>query len=152
MNWLEGSRPTSRSIEDLLNAESVQNKESNFVSPSRENQNYKISSSIEEKKKKLTQAGFFQSKIPNSSLYSSNYGARRADTDSGSTTVTSKKASTEYGRFGHASIKTTNSSSTPYTARSWNSSSESEREAEKKIKSIIKENPFNPSNPDQSRS
>ena len=123
----------------MLNAESVQTVESNFSPRSfiREKQPT-VSSSIEEKKKKLTQAGLFQSKIPNSpGLYSSNYGVKRAEGGSA-------KKGVELGRFARPNIKTA-APSTTYVARSWNSSSESE--PERKIKSIIKENPPLPTKP-----
>ena len=50
LNWLEGSRPSSVSIEDLL---------SNGEGPKSPR-----SSSIEEKKKKLTEAGLFRDRLP----------------------------------------------------------------------------------------
>ena len=57
LNWLEGSRPNSRSIEDLLNPNSEKRSDRTG-----------ISSTIEEKKKKLTQAGLFRDRLPQPGL------------------------------------------------------------------------------------
>ena len=59
LNWLEGSRPNSRSIEDLLNPNSEKSSRSDRTG---------ISSTIEEKKKKLTQAGLFRDRLPQPGL------------------------------------------------------------------------------------
>ena len=61
LNWLEGSRPNSRSIEDLLNPNRESSEKSSALRTG-------ISSTIEEKKKKLTQAGLFRDRLPQPSV------------------------------------------------------------------------------------
>jgi len=76
LNWLEGSRPNSRSIEDLLNPNRESSEKSSALRTG-------ISSTIEEKKKKLTQAGLFRDRLPQPSVLNSlpqlNSGRKSAD-------------------------------------------------------------------------
>ena len=109
LNWLEGSRPSSVSIEDLLN-----NGDNTPKSPI-------SSSSIEEKKKKLTQAGLFRDRL-------------QSPSSSSSSPRSLQPPSNVRGRI-HSALGATNHSR---NGRSWNSSSESES-GERKIKSIMKD-------------
>lgn len=76
LNWLEGSRPNSRSIEDLLNPNRESSEKSSALRTG-------ISSTIEEKKKKLTQAGLFRDRLPQPSVLNNlpqlNSGRKSAD-------------------------------------------------------------------------
>ena len=109
LNWLEGSRPNSRSIEDLLNP----NRESSEKSSSLRTG---ISSSIEEKKKKLTQAGLFRDRLPQPSVLN----------NSPNTTSSTKRASVDSLGTNEPSSepriyrKTTYANGIP--TRGWNSS------------------------------
>ena len=108
------SNKVLRSIEDLLGAE-----KSETFQNSR-----KVSSSIEEKKKKLTQAGLFQSKIPDrSSAYGGiTYGVKRAEISNSHGAKKGEIGSSQRG------ISRPNIKSAANGAKGWNSSSESESE------------------------